>query len=96
MLSKKIYKRNIVMTIHRVRGRSTEEIDRRYYNSITNALTKGVGYALQFAYPGDILEFSSSNFGYLIATIKIKVGAASLSDLSIVFDRDADHATDGV
>lgn len=85
-----IYKRPIAATLHRASGKSTVEIWVRRYSSVTRAITRGVELMLLEGEPGDVLEISSSNFGYQIATVKLRVNAQSLRDLKIDFVTLAD------
>ena len=82
---KKTYKRAFRAVLHRRKGNSTEEIFTRYYETVTSALTRGVNYAILRGEPGDVLEITSSNFEYEIATLKIKVGSKGLSSMDIKF-----------
>jgi len=80
-----VYKRAIAVTLHRRTGKSTKVIWVRYFNRVTTAIPRGVELALLSGQPGDVLEFTSSNYGYLIATIKLNVGAKGLDSLNIDF-----------
>ena len=57
----------------------------RFFTSVTNAVTRGVELAILTGEPGDILEISHSNFGFLIATVKLKVNAKNFTNLNIQF-----------
>ncbi len=48
-------------------------------------MTRGVELALLDGEPGDVLEISSSNFGYAIATIKLGVSTKGLTNIKIEF-----------
>lgn len=86
-MSKKhqIYKRPICGTLHRKSGNSTEVISKRFFANLNSALSKGVNLILLEAEPGDVFELSSSNYGYLIATLVVKVGSKGLSSMKIEF-----------
>jgi hypothetical protein len=71
-------------TLHRRRGNSTEVVWIRFYTKLSKALARGVELALLTGQPGDVLEISSSNFGYDIATVKLSVNAKHLSQMQIV------------
>lgn len=82
---KKIYKRPICVTLNRLGKESSIYLWSRYFSNIENAITRGVMLALLTGEPGDVLEITSSNYGYLIATIKLKVNAKSVADLQVKF-----------
>lgn len=86
----KIYKRPIVATLHRYpegRRRGSQVIWTRYYTDITNAIPRGVQLALQDGEPGDVIEFASSNHGYQIATVRLKVGS-SIHNISVRISKE--------
>lgn len=82
-----MYKRPVKATLHRFKNgkHSTEVVWVRFYNSITACLSKGVALAVQTGEPGDVLELSSSNHGYAIATLKVKLGSKGLTTMDIEF-----------
>lgn len=86
-MKQKYYKRQIRARLHRLQpgSNASVEIWTRYYNTVTSALSRGVMYALMTGEPGDVLELSSANHDYPIATLKIKVGSKSLSTMVIDF-----------
>lgn len=81
----KIYKRKYKAVLHRAKGNSTVVISERFFQSIHRAISRGAELAILEGMPGDVLEISSSNFGYLVATVKLSVNAKSLSNLKIEF-----------
>lgn len=81
----KIYKRAIKATLHRNKGRSTAIVWERFFSSVTKAMTRGVELALLDGEPGDVLEITSSNFGYAIATVKLGVSTKGLTNIKIEF-----------
>lgn len=81
----KIYKREYKVVLHRRRGNSTEEIWVKFFSSISNCIRRGSELAVLTGQPGDVLEITHSNFGFLIATIKLKQGTTSFADMSIKF-----------
>ena len=81
----KIFKRAIKVTLHRRKGNSTEVIWTRFFAKVTTALRRGVELAFLDGEPGDVLELSSSNFGYVIATVKLGVNSKGLSNIKIEF-----------
>lgn len=81
----KLYKRGIRAVLHRRVGNSTIEIFVRYFSKLSSAMSRGVTMAIFEGQPGDVLEVSSSNFGYLIATLKMKVGSKNLATMEIKF-----------
>jgi hypothetical protein len=85
MQKHKVYKRPIKATLHRRKGNSTITVWVRYYHSIASAISRGVELAILKGQPGDVLELSSSNYGYLIADVKLKVGSSGLSNMEIKF-----------
>jgi hypothetical protein len=85
-MAKKMPKRPIVAKLHRSMNHTTEVMWIRYYSNATNAIRRGVELAILTGHPGDTLEVSSSHFGYLIATVKLTVGANSLVNLEVKFD----------
>ena len=88
-MAKKVPKRPITVKLHRLMNHSTEVMWTRYYATATNAIRRGVELAILTGHPGDVLEVSSSHFGFLIATVKLAVGANNLVDLQVKF-----HVTD--
>lgn len=84
-MAAKQYKRNIRATLHRASGNSTEVIWVKYYSNISNAIRRAVELSIFTGQPGDVLEFTSSNFDYLIATIKLKVGVSVFANMDIEF-----------
>ena len=87
MKATKFYKRQIRATLHRLQPgtKASAEVWTRYYETVTSALSRGVNLALLTGEPGDVLELSSSNYGYQIATLKIKVGSKNLASMVIDF-----------
>lgn len=86
----KVYKRAIRATLHRASGKSTEVIFTRFYSKVATALSKGVFYAILEGQPGDVLELTSSNYGYLIATLALRVGSKGFSTMRVEFHVVAD------
>lgn len=86
-MKQRIFKRPIRAVLHRStgKGKSTIAIWTRYYSSVASCLSKGVSLAILDGQPGDVLELSSYNFGYAIATLKLKVGSRGLSSMDIQF-----------
>lgn len=81
----KHYKRPFKAVLHRRSGKSTTVVFTRFYSKVASALSRGLTLALLEGQPGDVLEVSSSNFGYLIATLKLKVGSTNLTNVGIEF-----------
>ena len=81
----KVYKREYRVVLHRKSGNSTEEIWTKFFSSVSNCIRRGSELAVLTGQPGDVLEITHSNFGFLIATIKLKVGITSFADMSIKF-----------
>lgn len=78
--------RPILATLHRkVNGSgATQELWKRHYSRITRAIPRAVEIALLTGQPGDVVEFSSNDFGYQIATVRLSVGGK----IDIKFDKD--------
>ena len=87
-MQEKIYKKEIRATLHRSSGKSSELLWTRFFNKVTTALSRGVELAVLTGQPGDVLEISSSNFGYLIATVRLTVNTKGLSSIKIEFQVD--------
>lgn len=77
----KYYKRKIAATLHRRKGKSTEVIWVRYYTKVSKAVLKASELAILTGEPGDVVEITSSNFGYPIATVKLTFNKKGLIDL---------------
>lgn len=84
-MNNKFYKRSFCCKLHRLTENSSKVIWTRYFNSLAKCISRGTELSILTGQPGDVLEITSSNFGYLVATIKLKVGATSISDLNIKF-----------
>lgn len=85
MAIKKTHKRPIKATLHRKKGNSTKVVWERYYGSIASAMKRGVELTILEGQPGDVLELTHSNFEFLIATLKLKVGSKNLQSMEIKF-----------
>ena len=85
MSVRKVHKRPIRATLHRVKGNGVTVVWARYCASISSALKRGVELAILSGHPKDVLELSHSNFGFLIATLKLKVGSKNLTSMDIKF-----------
>lgn len=85
MAKQKFYKRQFRASLHRKMGNSTEVISVRYFSKLSKALSRGVELAILDGQPGDVLEITSSNFDYLIATVKLKVSISGKDSLDIKF-----------
>lgn len=81
----KVFKRPFRMTLHRKSGKSTEVIWSRLFSKISTAMPRGIELALLNDEPGDVLELTSSNFGYAIATVKLGVSTKGLTNIKIEF-----------
>lgn len=88
------YKRAIRATLHRRKGNSTTAVFSRFFANVTSALSRGVALAIEGGQPGDVLELTSSNFDYLIATLALKVGSKGLSTMDIKFHFDGAFETE--
>jgi hypothetical protein len=82
----KHHKRPILAQLHR----GKELVWSRYYVKISTAIPRAVGLAILEGQPGDVVEFSNSNFGFLIATCKLSV----TGKLSIEIHKDLIAAED--
>lgn len=81
----KIYKRAFRATLHRKIGGSTETVFVRYFSKVATALSRGLTLSIMEGEPGDVLEVTSSNFDYLIATMRLKVGSKNMATVDIKF-----------
>jgi hypothetical protein len=90
MTKLKEYKRRIRASLHRPAGKTTTVVWTKYYSKLENAMMKSPASVMFFAQPGDIIEVTSSNFDYLIATIKFKVGVSSIANTETVYHIGAD------
>lgn len=82
----KEYKRKIRAQLLRHKGSKISLVLwTRYYSKLENAVAKAPGWVMFFAQPGDVIEITSSNFDYPIATIKFKVGKSNISNMETVY-----------
>jgi hypothetical protein len=87
----KEYKRRIRVCLHRTTTKENIVIWTKYYSKLENALMKAPVSVVFFAQPGDVLEITSSNFDYLIATIKFKVGKTSIANMETMYHIGAEE-----
>lgn len=85
MSKQKEYKRKIRACLHRPKGKSTIVLWTKYYSKIENAVMKAPAWVMFFAEPGDVIEITSSNFDYPIATIKFKAGSTTMSNMETIY-----------
>lgn len=88
------YKRKITATLHRRSGKSTVVVWVRRYSKIKNALSKACEIALYFAEPGDVIEFTHSNFEFLIAVSKFGFNKKGFLDFNTSFELDTSTLTE--
>ena len=78
----KQYKRPIAVKLF---DRNKKVIWTRYYTNMVKAVSRGVELSMTDGEPGHVLEFSSSNFGYLIASLKLRIGTHAFNSMQIEF-----------
>lgn len=54
--------------------RGTEVVWTRHYSTIVNAYRRAVELSMIIGHPGDVVEFSNTNHGFQIGTVKLHVG----------------------
>ncbi len=81
----KEYKRRIRACLHRPCGKTTTVVWTKYFSKLENAIFKAPMGVMFIAEPGDVIEITSSNFDYLIATIKFKVGKTTIANTETVY-----------
>lgn len=69
MAKTKSSKRQIVACMYNM---DKELVWKRYYARIDTAVRRSVQVAMLEAYPGEVVEFSSRDFGYQIGTVKMQ------------------------
>lgn len=84
-MQEKIYKRAFKVVLHRKSGNSTVVVWTRFFNKVSASLSRGVELAVLTGQPGDVLEISSSNYGYAIATVKLGVSTKGMINIKIEF-----------
>lgn len=85
MVKFKEYKRRVRACLHRPKGKSTIVLWTKYYSKLENAVFKSPLSVMFMAQPGDVIELTSSNFDYPIATIKFKVGTTTIANMETVY-----------
>lgn len=88
MVKRKIYKRKFRVDLER----NNKIVWSRFFSSVTTAITRGVELALWECEPKDVFVVSHANHDFVVATVKMKVNARSLRDLSIQFQLSPEAA----